>query len=79
MNLQEKLTQLAVEREQLVVALHELTGAMKILQQQVKKKRTNIPHLILNISTKILSCSSLIELDYAHWIITAMNIQPSNK
>jgi len=35
MNLQEKLQQLAVEREQLVVALHELTGAMKILQQQI--------------------------------------------
>ena len=36
MNLQEKLQQLAVEREQLVVALHELTGAMKILQQQIE-------------------------------------------
>ena len=35
MNLQEKLQQLAVEREQLVVALHELTGAMKIIQQQI--------------------------------------------
>ena len=38
MNLQEKLTQLAVEREQLVVALHELTGAMKILQQQIDEE-----------------------------------------
>tara|TARA_R100000655_G_scaffold39914_1_gene75336 strand:- start:83 stop:238 length:156 start_codon:yes stop_codon:yes gene_type:complete len=36
MNLQEKLQQLALEREQLVVALHELTGAMKILQQQIE-------------------------------------------
>jgi len=36
MNLQEKLQQLAVEREQLVVALHEVTGAMKILQQQIE-------------------------------------------
>ena len=38
MNLQEKLTQLAVEREQLVVALHETTGAMKILQQQIDEQ-----------------------------------------
>ena len=38
MNLQEKLTQLAVEREQLVVALHELTGAMKIIQQQIDEE-----------------------------------------
>ena len=38
MNLQEKLTQLAVEREQLVVALHETTGVMKILQQQIDEQ-----------------------------------------
>jgi len=38
MNLQEKLTQLAVEREQLVVALHETTGAMKIIQQQIDEQ-----------------------------------------
>ena len=38
MNLQEKLTQLAVEREQLVVALHETTGAMKIIQQQIDEE-----------------------------------------
>ena len=38
MNLQEKLTQLAVEREQLVVVLHELSGAMKILQQQIDEE-----------------------------------------
>ena len=38
MNLQEKLTQLAVEREQLVIALHETTGAMKILQQQIDEQ-----------------------------------------
>ena len=38
MNLQEKLTQLAIEREQLVVALHELTGAMKIIQQQIDEQ-----------------------------------------
>ena len=39
MNLQEKLTQLAVEREQLIVALHETTGAMKILQQQIEEQK----------------------------------------
>jgi len=38
MNLQEKLTQLAVEREQLIVALHETTGAMKIVQQQIDEQ-----------------------------------------
>ena len=38
MNLQEKLTQLAVEREQLVIALHETTGAIKILQQQIDEQ-----------------------------------------
>ena len=38
MNLQKKLTQLAVEREQLFVALHETTGAMKILQQQIDEQ-----------------------------------------
>jgi len=38
MNLQEKLTQLAVEREQLVVALHETTGAIKIIQQQIDEQ-----------------------------------------
>ena len=39
MNLQEKLTQLAVEREQLIVALHETTGAIKILQQQIEEQK----------------------------------------
>jgi len=38
MNLEEKLTQLAVEREQLVIALHETTGAMKILKQQIDEQ-----------------------------------------
>jgi len=41
MNLQEKLTQLAVEREQLVVALHETTGAIKILKQQIDEEKNN--------------------------------------
>ncbi len=38
MNLKEKLAQLAVEREQLFVALHETTGAIKILQQQIDEQ-----------------------------------------
>ena len=35
MNLQEKLQQLAVERQNLQVAMIEITGAMKILEQQI--------------------------------------------
>ena len=35
MNLQERLQQLAQEREQLWIALHETNGAMKILEQQI--------------------------------------------
>tara|TARA_R100000231_G_scaffold61545_1_gene50157 strand:- start:457 stop:648 length:192 start_codon:yes stop_codon:yes gene_type:complete len=35
MNLQEKLLQLAKQREQLWIALHETNGAMKILEQQI--------------------------------------------
>ena len=35
MNLQERLQQLAQQREQLFVALHEVNGAMKILEQQI--------------------------------------------
>ncbi len=35
MNLQEKLQQLAVERQNLTIALHEINGAMKILEQQI--------------------------------------------
>ena len=35
MNLKEKLQQLAQQREQLWVALHETNGAMKILEQQI--------------------------------------------
>ena len=38
MNLQEKLTQLAVEREKLAIALHETNGAIKIVQQQIDEK-----------------------------------------
>ena len=35
MNLQEKLKQLTLERDQLSIAYHEITGAMKILEQQI--------------------------------------------
>ena len=35
MNLQEKLQQLAQERQNLQVALYEISGAMKILEQQI--------------------------------------------
>ena len=35
MNLQERLQQLALERQNLTIALHEINGAMKILEQQM--------------------------------------------
>jgi|GEM_PF-4164615 len=35
MNLQERLQKLAVERQNLTIALHEVNGAMKILEQQI--------------------------------------------
>ena len=35
MNLQERLQQLALERQNLTIALHEINGAMKILEQQI--------------------------------------------
>jgi len=35
MNLQEKLQQLAQERQNLQVSMIEITGAMKILEQQI--------------------------------------------
>ena len=35
MNLQERLQQLAQQREQLWISLHETNGAMKILEQQI--------------------------------------------
>ena len=39
MNLQERLQQLAQQREQLWIALHETNGAMKILEQQILEIR----------------------------------------
>jgi len=38
MNLQEKLQQLAIEKQNLTIALHEINGAMKILQQQIDEQ-----------------------------------------
>ena len=35
MNLKEKLQQLALERQRLQIALYEISGAMKILEQQI--------------------------------------------
>ncbi len=35
MNLQERLQQLAQQKEQLWIALHEVNGAMKILEEQI--------------------------------------------
>ena len=35
MNLQERLQQLAQQREQFWIALHEVNGAMKILEEQI--------------------------------------------
>ena len=35
MNLQERLQQLALERQNLTIALHEINGAMKIVEQQI--------------------------------------------
>ena len=40
MNLQERLQQLAVERQNLTIALHEVNGAMKILEQQILETQT---------------------------------------
>tara|TARA_R100000329_G_scaffold11912_3_gene12887 strand:+ start:110 stop:304 length:195 start_codon:yes stop_codon:yes gene_type:complete len=35
MNLKEKLQQLALERQNLQIAMYEISGAMKILEQQI--------------------------------------------
>ena len=35
MNLKEKLQQLASERENLIITLHQINGAMKLLEQQI--------------------------------------------
>jgi len=35
MNLQKKLQELAIQRQNLTIALHEINGAMKLLEQQI--------------------------------------------
>ncbi len=35
MNLKEKLQELASERESLIISLHQINGAMKLLEQQI--------------------------------------------
>ena len=35
MNLKQKLQQLASERENLIITLHQINGAMKLLEQQI--------------------------------------------
>jgi len=44
MNLQGRLQQLAQQREQLWIALHETNGAMKILEQQILETQA-VPEL----------------------------------
>ena len=42
MNLQERLQQLAKQREQLFIALHEVNGAMKILEEQILENQATL-------------------------------------
>ena len=42
MNLKEKLQQLALERQNLQIALYEVSGAMKILEQQILEAEPEI-------------------------------------
>ena len=55
MNLQDKLQQLAQQREQLWIALHETNGAMKILEQQILEAE---PELDQPLNTKALDQES---------------------
>tara|TARA_R100000234_G_scaffold113070_1_gene87215 strand:+ start:218 stop:412 length:195 start_codon:yes stop_codon:yes gene_type:complete len=55
MNLKEKLQQLALERQNLQIALYELNGAMKILEQQILEAE---PELNQPSDTKALSQES---------------------
>ena len=51
MNLQERLQQLAQQREQLWIALHETNGAMKILEQQILETQS-VPESNQPLDTK---------------------------
>ena len=53
MNLQERLQQLAQQREQLWIALHETNGAMKILEQQILETQA-APESTQPLDTKAL-------------------------
>ena len=57
MNLQERLQQLAQQREQLWIALHETNGAMKILEQQILETQA-VPESNQPLDTKALSQES---------------------
>jgi hypothetical protein len=55
MNLKEKLQELAVERQNLQIALYEVSGAMKILEQQILEAE---PELNQPSDTKALTQES---------------------
>ena len=55
MNLKEKLQQLALERQNLTVALYEISGAMKILEQQILEAE---PESVQPSDTKALAQES---------------------
>ena len=55
MNLKEKLQQLALERQNLQIALYEINGAMKILEQQILEAE---PGLAQPSDTKALAQES---------------------
>ena len=55
MNLQERLQQLALERQNLTIALHEVNGAMKLLEQQILETE---PGLAQPSDTKALAQES---------------------
>ena len=57
MNLQERLQQLAQQREQLWIALHETNGAMKILEQQILETQA-VPESTQPSGTEALSQES---------------------
>ena len=54
MNLQERLQQLAQQREQLWIALHETNGAMKILEEQILETQEK-PEQVQPLDTKASS------------------------
>jgi len=60
MNLQERLQQLAQQREQLWIALHETNGAMKILEQQILETQS-VPESDQPSDTKASNQESKIE------------------